>query len=124
MTKMMQKLTLLIMVVLFSCNSQNTNGLAGTWQLIRKSNDRKVIFRYDPEVDPKKFIYWFKDDSVLITKDDDGGNMQVNKYTIAVDRIVIRDSFHTNTFFFKIAGGKLSMKSIYSPFNLELKKLN
>ena len=120
----MQKLILLLAIVLVSCRTQNKNQLIGRWQLIKKSNDHQVIFEFNPRIHPKKYIYWFKDDSTLITQDDDGGNMQSNTYQLSKDKITLFDSLHSNAFFFKRTDDKLSMKSIYSPFNLELKKMN
>lgn len=121
---MMRKLILLSAIIMLSCHNKNKNQLIGTWQLIKKSNDHTVIFEFNPRTDSKKYIYWFKDDSTLITKDDDGANMQLNRYLLSNDKITLFDSLHSNTFFFKIGGDKLSMKSVYSPFNLELKKIN
>jgi hypothetical protein len=120
----MQRLILLLAVVAASCHVKNKNELIGTWQLIKKSNDHEVIFEFNPRMDSKKYIYWFKDDSILITKDDDGGNRQLNKYLLTNDKIIVFDSLHSNAFFFKRTDDKLSMKSIYSPFNLVLKKLD
>jgi hypothetical protein len=120
----MRNLVLLWMILVVSCHPKNKDRLVGTWQLIKKSNDHQVVFEYNPRIHPKKFIYWFKNDSVLITKDDDGGNMQMNRYLSTGDKITFFDSLHTNTFLFKRTGNKLSIKSIYSPFNLELKKLD
>lgn len=120
----MWKLICLLAIVTISCRIKNKNQLLGTWQLIKKSNDHEVIFEFNPRIDSKKFIYWFKDDSTLITKDDDGGNLQLNRYVLNNDKLILFDSLHTNTFFFKKTDNKLSLKSIYSPFNLVLKKLN
>jgi len=120
----MRALLLLLAIGTVSCHPKNKNQLTGTWQLIKKSSEHKVIFEFNPRIRSKKYIYWFKDDSTLITKDDDGGNMQLNKYFLSSDKIVLFDSLHSNTFFFKRTDNKLLMKSIYSPFNLELKKLN
>lgn len=121
---MMRLPFLLLITGVLSCNIQNKNKLIGKWQLIKKSNDHEVIFEYNPGSDLKKYIYWFKNDSTLITQDDDGGNTQLNKYFLSSDKIVLFDSLHANTFFFKMADSKLSLKSIYSPFNLELQKLD
>ena len=119
---MMQRCIFLLLIIATSCHQKNK--LAGTWQLLKKSNDHQVIFEFDADVNSKKYIYWFKDDSTLITQDDDGGNKQLNRYVLSNDKITLFDSMHANTFFFKIADGKLSLKSIYSPFNMELKRLN
>ena len=91
---------------------------------MKKSNDREIVFEFDPKVDSKKFVYWFKNDSTLITEDDDGGNMKSNIYGLSADKITLFDSSQTNTFYFKIADNKLSLKSIYSQFHLELIKMN
>lgn len=120
----MRKLILLLLIVATSCHQKNKNGLIGKWQLIKKSNDHQVIFQFNPAVDSKKYIYWFKNDSVLITKDDDGGNMNSTTYLLSNGQITFIDGLHSNTFYFKIVNDKLSMKSIYSPFHLELEKMN
>lgn len=119
----MRKLILLLVIINASCRVKNKNQLIGTWQLIKKSNDHEVIYEFNPKADSKKFIYWFKDDSTLITKDNDGGNLQFNKYLLSTDKIILFDSLHSNTFYLKRTDNKLSLKSIYSPFNLVLKKL-
>ena len=121
---MMRKLALLLMIVTTSCHHQNKNRLIGKWQLLKKSNGDEVVFQFNAGADSKKYIYWFKDDSTLITKDDDGGNMKSNTYLLSTDKITLFDSSHSNTFFFKVADNKLSMKSVYSPFRLELKKVD
>jgi hypothetical protein len=120
----MRKLILFLALVIVSCHHKNKNQLLGKWQLIKKLNDHKVIFEFNPRLNSKKFIYWFKDDSTLITKDDDGKNLQFNKYIMTGDKIILLDSAHSNTFYFKMADKKLSMKSIFSPFSLELKKMD
>jgi len=120
----MHRLLHFLLIITVSCGHQHKNQLIGTWQLVKKSNDHKVIFQFDPRIHLKKYIYWFKNDSILITKDDDGGNMQVNAYLLSGDKITLFDSLHSNTFFFKTTGNKLSMKSVFSPLNLELKKLD
>lgn len=112
---------LLLSVVGLSCHPKNK--LIGTWQLIKKSNEHNVVFEFNPRTDTTKYIYWFKDDSTLITKDDNGSNRKVNKYSVSNDKINLFDSLHANTFYFKLADRRLSLKSIYSPFTLELKKI-
>jgi hypothetical protein len=119
----MRRLIFLLLIFTTSCHQKNKNGLIGKWQLIKKSNDHKIIFQFNPAVDSKKYIYWFKNDSTLITKDDDGGNMNSNTYLLSTNQITLIDSFHSNTFYFKITDNKLSMKSVYSPFHLELQKM-
>ena len=119
----MGKLILLLLPVAISCHHKPSNPLIGKWQLIKKLNDQQVIFGYNPAVDPNKYIYWFKNDSTLITEDDDGGNMNYNSYQFGNDKITLYDSLHSNTFYVKLAGDRLTMKSVYSPFNLELKKI-
>lgn len=120
----MRKLILLLSIITVSCHPKNKNGLIGKWQLVKKSNDHAVVFEFNPKHDAKKYVYWFKDDSTLITQDDDGGNRQLNNYKISIDKITLFDSLYSNTFYFKLADNKLSMKSIFSPFSLELKKMN
>ncbi|HWI93344.1 MAG TPA: hypothetical protein VNT20_18825 [Flavisolibacter sp.] len=120
----MRKLISLLAIVIVSCHTRNKNDLIGKWQLIKKSNDHAVIFEFNPQRDTKKYIYWFKDDSTLITQDDDGGNRQLNKYKMSIGKITLFDSLNLNTFYFKLADNKLSMKSIFSPFSLELKRMN
>jgi len=103
---MMRKL-ILILLVTTSCHHQNKNRLIGKWQLIKKSNDHEVIFQFNSDIDSKKYIYWFKNDSILITKDDDGGNMKSNTYLLSNDKITLFDSAHSNTFFFKCSSQDL-----------------
>src|SRR5690348_655701 len=117
----MRKLPLLLLLMVSSCHSKH-NPLIGKWQLMKKSNDQQVIFQYNPAVDPKKYIYWFKNDSTLITQDDDGGNLDSNEYNFSGDRITLYDRLHSNTFYVKIGDRRLSLKSVYSPFHLELKR--
>lgn len=120
----MRKLIFLLAIVTVSCHPKNKNQLLGKWQLVKKSNEHEVIFEFKPKRDAKKYIYWFKDDSTLITQDDDGGNTQFNRYIMSNDKINLFDSLHSNTFYFKVGDHTLSMKSIYSAFSLELKKMN
>ena len=120
----MRKLILLLSIVIVSCHPKNKNELIGKWQLVKKSNDHAVVFEFNPQRDTKKYVYWFKDDSTLVTEDDDGGNMQLNTYKMSIDKITLFDSSNSNTFYFKLADNTLSLKSIFSPFSLELKKMN
>ena len=120
----MRKLFCLLLIVASSCHQKNKNPLIGKWQLIKRSNDHQVIFQFNPGIGLKKYIYWFKNDSTLITKDDDGGNMTSTSYLLSNDQITLIDGLRSNTFYFKITGDKLSMKSIYSSFHLELLKMN
>jgi hypothetical protein len=120
----MRKLILLLIIAAISCHSKNKNPLLGRWQLIRKTNDHKVIFEFNPLMRSKKYIYWFKDDSTLITEDDDGGNKKYNSYLLSGDKLTLFDSSTSNVFYYKATDDMLSMKSIYSPFNLQFRKLN
>ncbi|MGZ3951830.1 MAG: hypothetical protein ACXVBZ_10560 [Flavisolibacter sp.] len=120
----MRRLILSLVITAASCHPKSKNQLIGRWQLIRKMNDHKVIFEFDPLIHRKKYIYWFKDDSTLITEDNDGGNRQYNSYLLSNDKLTLFDSSRSNVFFYKISDDKLSMKSVYSPFNLQFRKLN
>ena len=120
----MRKLILLLVIAATSCHSKNKNQLLGRWQLIKKTNEHKVIFEFNPLVHSKKYIYWFKDDSTLITEDNDGGNRQINSYLLSNDKLTLFDSSRSNVFFYKTSDNMLTMKSVYSPFNLQFRKLN
>ena len=120
----MRKLLLALTIIAISCHSKIKNPLLGKWQLIKKSNDHEVIFQFNPTLNSKKFVYWFENDSTLITQDDDGGNTKHNTFSLSADKITLFDSLHSNIFFYKVVDQKLSLKSLYSPFHLELKKMN